>query len=656
MQFKYPEILYALFLLLIPIIVHLFQLQRFEKVAFTNVKFLKKIELQTRKSSQLKKFLILLSRLLLFASFILAFAQPFFSKNKVSIKPQTLLYLDNSLSMQAKDGSNELFKKAIQDIISKNTFTDNISVLTNDNFYTDLSGKDLKNQLLSLDYHPIPQDINTVLLKAKKSFKQQSNTKNHFILVSDFQKNNIKTKLKLDSTIHYSFVQTLPQKKENIAIDSIYISSQNGQKITLKVILKSHQAKVDNLSVSLLKENILLGKSSISLEKNKVNTAQFTFPFNETFNGKIIIEDHLIPFDNTFYFSMNSVEKINVLAIGNNNKFLSKIYTTSEFNFIDLKQNQIDYNKILNQHLIVLNELEDIPNSLQNVLKDFVFLGGSLVIIPNQKSEITNYNQFFNNLHIGSIKSLTNNEHKITSINFSHPILNGVFEKQVKNFQYPNIKSSFPSALRNTSPILKFDNQQPFISQSKGGKGRIYWIAAPINQKNSNFKNSPLIVPVFYNFGKQSYQVTELFYTIGKENIIEVQTDIKKDEVLEINKSTAFGSTKNSFIPVQQVNHNKVTITTDEKPLLAYHYQISKQGQTIKNIAYNYDRKEGVTEYNNLKNTFKNNQNVTVSSTIEQAFNQINNQYKSKSLWKWFVGLALLFLFVEILLIKFMKG
>ena len=60
MQFKHPEILYALILLIIPIIIHLFQLQKFKKVAFTNVEFLKRIELQTRKSSKLKKWLILL--------------------------------------------------------------------------------------------------------------------------------------------------------------------------------------------------------------------------------------------------------------------------------------------------------------------------------------------------------------------------------------------------------------------------------------------------------------------------------------------------------------------------------------------------------------------------------------------------------------------
>ena len=66
MQFKHPEILYALLLLVIPIIVHLFQLRRFQKVPFTNVAFLKEITLQTRKSSTIKKWMTLITRLFLF--------------------------------------------------------------------------------------------------------------------------------------------------------------------------------------------------------------------------------------------------------------------------------------------------------------------------------------------------------------------------------------------------------------------------------------------------------------------------------------------------------------------------------------------------------------------------------------------------------------
>ena len=98
MQFKNLEILYFLALLIIPILIHLFQLQKFVKVPFTNVAFLQKIQQETRKSSHIKKWLILATRLLLLSAIILAFSQPFISNKDYNKKEHTFIYLDNSLS------------------------------------------------------------------------------------------------------------------------------------------------------------------------------------------------------------------------------------------------------------------------------------------------------------------------------------------------------------------------------------------------------------------------------------------------------------------------------------------------------------------------------------------------------------------------------
>ena len=133
MHFKNPEILYALILLIIPILVHLFQLQRFVKVPFTNVKFLKNIEQQTRKSARIKKWLILATRLLAFACLIIAFAQPYFSDFSSDKKFSTNIYLDNSFSMQAKGENGELLKSTIQKIVKQSNFsTTELSIFTND--------------------------------------------------------------------------------------------------------------------------------------------------------------------------------------------------------------------------------------------------------------------------------------------------------------------------------------------------------------------------------------------------------------------------------------------------------------------------------------------------------------------------------------------
>ncbi|MBL4904558.1 MAG: BatA domain-containing protein, partial [Flavobacteriaceae bacterium] len=151
MQFKQPEILYFLIALIIPILVHLFQLQKFKKTVFTNVAFLQKIVQQNRKSSQLKKWLLLLSRLLLFSALIIAFSQPYFSNKKELRNSTVFIYLDNSLSMSSNGEKGELLKNAIQEIIENSNLKTNYSLLTNSSFYRNINANELKNQLLKLN-------------------------------------------------------------------------------------------------------------------------------------------------------------------------------------------------------------------------------------------------------------------------------------------------------------------------------------------------------------------------------------------------------------------------------------------------------------------------------------------------------------------------
>ena len=142
MQFKHPEVLYFLFLLVIPILVHLFQLRRFKKEYFTNVQFLKELSVQTRKSSTIKKWLLLLTRLMLLTFLILAFAQPFFAaKDSKNNTNEMYIILDNSYSMQAKGKKGELLKRAVQDLLEHTPEAQNFSLLTNSDNYWNKIGR-----------------------------------------------------------------------------------------------------------------------------------------------------------------------------------------------------------------------------------------------------------------------------------------------------------------------------------------------------------------------------------------------------------------------------------------------------------------------------------------------------------------------------------
>src|SRR5690554_4210516 len=167
MQFKYPEILFALFLLLIPILIHLFQLRRFQRVEFTNVAFLKKVTIQTRKSSEIKRWLILLLRMLALACIIIAFAQPFIaSKTALSAKKETIIYIDNSFSMQANGEKGSLLERALQDLFELSGEEGNISWFSNNFERMNSAPQDFKQEILSLDYSPDQLSPSQVLMKA----------------------------------------------------------------------------------------------------------------------------------------------------------------------------------------------------------------------------------------------------------------------------------------------------------------------------------------------------------------------------------------------------------------------------------------------------------------------------------------------------------
>ena len=650
MQFKHPEILFALLLLIIPIIIHLFQLQRFTKVPFTNVHFLKRIELQTRKSSQLKKWLILLTRLLAFTAIIFAFSQPYFSDFEENQEHNTIIYLDNSLSMQIKGKRGELLKVAIQEIINNIQQNTTYSFITNDHVFKNIDSKQLKNELIKTEYSSIKLNLNTVLLKIEQINLNKINASNNIILISDFQvinKINIQDVTNVNSPIYC--VNLTSNKNFNISIDSVFIKIKNNKEIVLKVLINNINTTSESTRISLYNEELLIGKASSALSKNKLIEVEFSIPNQELSNGIIKISDENLTFDNVYFFTISKPKKINILSIGSDSKYLTKIYTKDEFNLKNKTLTTLDYNSIQNQDLIIINEVDSIPTELTEVLNQFSVSGGDLVIIPSSKIDLKSYNQLFSKFNLGAISSSTNKELKITNINYSHPLLNDVFEKQVKNFQYPTVKQQYQIKTTNSTPVLSFENQTNFVTEVKSNNTSTYLFSAPINNTISNFKNSPLIVPLFYNFGKYSYNLPQLSYTIGLENTIEINTHIKKDEILSLENE------KMDFIPLQEVQYNKVKLKTLEEPSKSGFYKIKKEQETLRTIAFNYNREENNLNYTDLNEVFKNQKNIYISKSINNTFSQLSKQQEINSIFKWFLALAILFLLLEMCILKFFK-
>src|ERR1700761_1163747 len=115
MHFLYPAFLFALVSLAIPVLIHLFNFRRYQKVYFSNVQFLKEIREQQSSRRNLKERLILAARLLALFFLALAFARPYIPGAHVAnigAQKEISIFVDNSYSMETLNREGSLLDEA----------------------------------------------------------------------------------------------------------------------------------------------------------------------------------------------------------------------------------------------------------------------------------------------------------------------------------------------------------------------------------------------------------------------------------------------------------------------------------------------------------------------------------------------------------------
>lgn len=641
MHFKHPEILYFLFLLVIPILVHLFQLRRFKKTYFTNVKLLKELQQQTHKTSTIKKWLLLATRLLLLTFLILAFAQPFFEAKESQQKQNELvILLDNSFSMQAKGENGELFKKAVQDILESVDENQIFSIVSPSVAFWDIDKHAIQSDLQKLSYTYLPFEIDNLVNQVQLS---KPNIPVDYIVVTDGVE--VKPSRLLNNT-KSSVYFWLPksEKQYNCNVENMSIVNVSDNLYDIKIDLKAFGTLQDKVQLSIFEDEQVIAKTQVDFEDNKAEVI-VSIP-KKDMQGTVVIDDKSLIFDNTYYFTLEKPEKSNVLVVSNeaNTSFLSKIYTDKEFKLEVSTLKELDFSKIENQDCIVLNELKNLPQSLLNTLQVFYQNGGNIVVVPNVESNIDDYNNMFQKFGNGKIINSFTTEKEITKINFKHPLYENVFEKTVSNFQYPKVNSGFQLS-GNFFNILTFSDGQSFLASLSNKIGTLYLFSSALNKENSNFQNSPLIVPTFYKMAFSKSHTTSSTFEIGQNSNLILNTSLAKDEVVTVKNENY------SFIPIQQIITNKVKLTFQDYPEVAGNYNIIQQDKEIAKISFNYPKNESNCVQNNTLNF----DNFTPIKSVSEALDEMYSKRLDTVLWKWFLAATLLFLIIELLIQKFVK-
>ncbi len=640
-KFVYPQVFWALFLLLIPIIIHLIKWRRYNKALFTNVAFLQEIELSARKSRRLQELLILSLRLLALFFLILAFANPYLSKNTYHDNPSKLnriIYLDNSLSLLAMTSQTTLWQKYIQDL--KQNIHDNqlYSFLTNNQVYKNIDGKHLKNLLSRLENSIYPTTHSEILQKIKLLLSQESDVSNVILYNSDLQ-NVYQEKfstLMFDTLAQYYFSIKNEADLSNISIDTLWKDGNNFQvqfsanKSFLKTPVK---VKIDNKTV---------WSSFLDFKDSLVQKLSFNLSLNNNLNGSIEIVDNGFLWDNHLFFVFPKPVKPKILWIGDTiPSFLRKIYTSDDFVLKNISPNKITQQTLFDYDLIILDG-RPLPDIYTPLLQEYLTNYGNILVLAPEKA--SDFKSTLKNLNLQTAVKLDTNQVYLNKINYKAPLFKDVFTKEVHNFAYPYIKKHFIFS-QTGFWLYRLSDVSPFAQVFKH-RGKIFVINTPLSINNTNFTEAAsLIVPLFYQIGLSQRKTAPLYYILGQKNSINLFHKTKPDEVLHLVNSNL------DYIPYQIDLYNKIRFNINEKLDKAGIYRAVYDADTLSSLAFNYNRRENLLKFLKLPD-FKNIKRIN----SVKAWNLTQKKWQEKtSLWKYFLGLASIFLLIEMLLLHYWK-
>lgn len=679
MSFQNPYMLWGLFALLIPIIIHLFNFRRHKVILFSNIELLKNLQEETNKTNKLKHFIVLITRMLAILFLVLAFAQPYFPVNEaLKVKQNQLVgvYIDNSISMQLRGREMTLLEEVKEQAVhmaGKFELGTRFQLITNDfqprHSHT-LSRMEFLNELSQVKHSPASVDFGDVVIRNKAMHAEDLSTDRFLFAYSDFQQKATDwDRLPSDSSLRLFMLPVSATEKNNVFIDSIWLDSpvlQEGMEAIMHLRITNEGADdIRGIPVRMELDGVQTAVTNLDIEAESVaNTSmQFLSPGAGFHKGVLSIQDYPIVFDDEMFFSLIIQPEMQVLEIYENtpDQWISLLFEGNEsVQLTAIQRLKLDFQSLSIYQLIFLNQLESIPTGLQQSLEQFVEAGGNLILLPATKG-LVDYSTFSKMFGFGYLAQDTV-QTRIFTIEEKHPLFKNVFVKIPENADLPKVYKRFPIKIEEKSTAFSLLNLligDPFLvvsGKSKGGK--VYGFTTPFDVAYSSFSRNSLFAPIIYRILLMSSGTQPLYYVAGNELKIPLKSiPDSEDPVLRVRDD----ANELEVIPGIAIESGSSQIVINQLHKSSSHYNVYASDQLISVFSLNADRKESRLKYmssDELKAVgasrfFKQYEVVTDTGGTTQS--QINLLVSGNHWYKYLIIFVLLFLLIEGLILRFWK-
>ena len=525
MSFLFPSMLWGLFALLIPIIVHLFSLRKNRKIEFSSIQHIKAIKKESIRKIKLLQWIMMFLRMGIIGCLVIMGSGPIV-KNQSSWVPSekeslAVIIVDNSASM-AVENNNKSFlddaSKKVYKIISSFDGLVNLNVFQTSPPKLIFSGNIDKGSQINYQNWDFEQSIGedriwTFTDSVLKTFDLSLPNKECF-LISDFPvipPSNFKDEF-FDWKFYFLGQDEL---KNNIGITDI--SSIN--KIKLPNELIKLNTRIENMGV-VDRRNV-----NVEIYLNNERSGQIVSHFNPgavkdflfqaypgksgVISGKIELANDDYSLDNTQTFELNIPEQISCKVIATSQDDLLIIKTILESisgpdNLFDIElkvQPEIDKISLENLDILILQDPKFFTSAALEKIIEFVSNGGSIIWFSgNNYQSIDAFAKSKLNLpnYISLIEIENESYFSIDIVDRENPIF------QELNFR--NIDSILPQIFKfvnvskdeNHKTVLSIDNDSPFLLEIPILGSQIYFFTSMLDLRWNDFGMKGLLIPMMY--------------------------------------------------------------------------------------------------------------------------------------------------------------
>ncbi|MBR3493183.1 MAG: BatA and WFA domain-containing protein, partial [Bacteroidales bacterium] len=571
MRFLYPNMLWGLLALLIPILIHLFNFRRHKLVYFSNTAVLRSIQQENAKTRKLKYLVTLLLRCLFIAALVLAFAFPYHPEKQLNVNTSDNLigvYVDNSMSMKGQSQRTTLIEDARQsarDLVHKLNPSNRYLLMTNSfevqNEYP-MNQEEMLDQLDRMNPDGPPADMGEVIDRFEMLAKQHGFNSSTLFLYSDFQRNTFDlSAAKADTALQVVVVPMVPEYKSNLYIDSVWLSSpivQPGLTNDLNVrIVNQGDKEVKGLPVSFTMNGAMAASTTVDLEKNGEVEIEMQFVVDGTGEQRcsVSLTDHPITFDDAYDFVLSVKNRLNVVELGSESPYGSLVFDDDEqFHYTLMEPSRFDLSALSQAQLLIVNETANLNETLQQTLLDAISEGASLVVFPaldNPKNNIYLYGRLGLTLMEVDTNATATEDLALQHAFFSDMILNLPQHPDLpKVKRHIRLKSNgIPATL------LTLQNADPLLLSEQVGKGQAFIFATALSPSWSDLADNALFVPTMVKTALLGAQAGRISYTIGTDKML-----VLNDIGLVGDRRFLFANADRSFelMPSSEVRNNKV--------------------------------------------------------------------------------------------------